>query len=502
MRVAVTRGIAVCLAIATVAALTAVAALATPDAASTPAAGPPATSECTLKGARGYGTVQAQCGVLVRPENPLAADGATVELAFARIPALSPRPQADAFTVINGGPGGSSLEMYADLASAFQGILRERDIIVLDQRGTGRSNALGCPQIDENASTEFVETEVAEATRTCLANLPGDPRGYTTSAAVEDLEALREALGYKQLDVYGVSYGSRVALHYLKRYPDTTRTVIIDGVLPPGHALGTEVATNSQHTLDTILQRCAADADCAGAFPDLAAEFDTVARNLSEAPVLLEVPDPVTTEPQAFEFTYSHFALAMRLLFYAPENAALVPLMIHQAALGNYLPAATHAVRVIRNLTNAISNGMHNAVVCTEDAPFYAPESLDWAALRATYLGEDQLRTLITMCREWPAGYMHDDLRAEPQSSVPVLILSGEYDPITPPAYGAQVHAALDNSLHVVAPGQGHGVIGRGCLPRIASDFVDDADLAALDTQCVNKLGAEAFFVNLMGPPP
>ena len=189
-------------------------------------------SDCVLKGARGYGTVNAQCGTWIRPENPDNPTGPTIELAVARIRALAPQPLPDAFTVINGGPGGSSIEMYADLAGAFAPILRDRDVLILDQRGTGQSNPLRCPDLEESVDT-YSEEAVRSATKQCLEGLTGDPRYYSTSVAVRDLEALRIELGYQQLNVYGVSYGTRVALHYLRRYPGSVRTMIIDGILPP-----------------------------------------------------------------------------------------------------------------------------------------------------------------------------------------------------------------------------------------------------------------------------
>ena len=236
-------------------------------------------SDCVLKGARGYGTVNAQCGTWIRPEHPDDPSSPTVELPVARIRALRPQPLPDAFTVINGGPGGSSIEMYADLARAFAPILRERDVLILDQRGTGQSNPLRCPDLEESVDT-YSEEAVRSATMQCLEGLAGDPRYYSTSVAVRDLEALRIELGYQQLNGYGVSYGTRVALHYLRRYPGSVRTMIIDGILPPEVILGGNVSENAQVVLDSIFARCAAQTKCTEQFPDLETNFADLSQSL------------------------------------------------------------------------------------------------------------------------------------------------------------------------------------------------------------------------------
>ncbi|MCZ6659687.1 MAG: alpha/beta fold hydrolase [Gammaproteobacteria bacterium] len=459
-------------------------------------------SECVLKGAGGYGTVNAECGVWVRPENPDDPLGPTIELAVARIPALAPQPLPDAFTVINGGPGGSSIEMYADLARAFQPILRERDVLILDQRGTGQSNPLRCPDLEESIDT-YSEAAVRLATKTCLERLTGDPRYYSTSVAVRDLEALRIELGYEQLNVYGVSYGTRVALHYLRRYPGSVRTLIIDGILPPGIILGGNVSENAQVVLDSIFARCAVQTQCTEQFPNLEANFVDLSQTLKTEPIPVRVLHPITGEAFEFDLLYQHMALAIRLLSYSTETASLIPLIINQAAEhGNYLPIATHAVRIITRLTEAISYGMHNAVVCTEDAPFYDLDAIDWTALQQTYLGDEQLKTLATMCDLWPEGVRDDDMHEPVHSDQPVLVLSGEWDPITPPQYGDLVSATLPNSIHLVIPGQGHGVISRGCVPRIVAKFIDEGTTATVEAGCIDRLGASPFFVDLMGPPP
>lgn len=457
---------------------------------------------CELRGSGGQGRAPAECAHLDVAENRDLPEGRHLSLFVARLKALAPQPRADAVTLINGGPGASSVSMYVDLQGALAALNRERDIVILDQRGTGRSAPLDCPEL-ESASQEFDPAEIRRASADCLADLDADPRQYTTSVAVEDLEALRLVLGYQRWDVYGVSYGTRVAQHYLQRYPDSVRTLIIDGVVPLDHALGPDIALNAQATLDSILARCASADYCAAAYPDLEDELATLSRQLTETPVELSIPHPTTGQTETVTLRYAHLAMTLRLLSYAPETAALIPLIIDQAARRrNYVPLASQALRIEQELGDAISFGMHNSVVCTEDVPFYGDLGAELALMESVYLGADQVRALQTICEVWPRGVFDPGLRTPEPLSTPVLLLSGERDPITPPAYAERAARLYPNNRNLRAPGQGHGVIGRGCVPQLVADFIDSADPTTLDATCLERLTDDAFFVDLLGPPP
>ncbi|MGI9327077.1 MAG: alpha/beta fold hydrolase, partial [Pseudomonadales bacterium] len=282
-----------------------------------------------------------------RPLNPDATDnnGATVELQVARIRSLAPAPARDAFTIINGGPGGSSLSLYADLGPVFSGILRERDIIIVDQRGTGRSTKLTCPKL-ESSPQEIDPETIAGFAKDCVDELPADPRFFSTSVAVKDLEALRAQLRYRQLTIYGVSYGTRVAQHYARQYPKRTRALVIDGVLPAPMTLGPQIARNAQQVLDSIFARCSNDAACNAAFPNLQREFTQLQQELQDDPKEFTLAHPITGQTETMELEYGHLAVVLRLLSYAPETGSLIPLLIHETATsGNYLPLAAQALK-------------------------------------------------------------------------------------------------------------------------------------------------------------
>lgn len=457
---------------------------------------------CYVTGSAGNGNLQAQCATWQRPLNPDDVDSPQVELFVTKLESTALTPAADAFTLINGGPGASSIEMMVDLAPVLQAFTRERDVVVIDQRGTGDSAPMICQALTD--STEILDAaQTIELTQDCIDKLPYDPRYFSTAVAVEDLEALRIALNYEQLSVYGVSYGTRVALQYMRTYPESLRSVVIDGVVPPTEVLGENIAVNSQRTLDALFSRCLQQPDCGGRFPNLQADFARLSDTLRNNPVTMNIQHPVTGVPTEVEVSYGHLAVWIRLALYAPATSALIPLIINEAANAqNYLPIAASALRMLHQLNDSMNYGMHNAVVCTEDAPFFDDSTVDFERLEATYLGREMYDTLKTMCSTWPAGVIDKDMKQPLVSSVPTLVLSGEYDPITPPEYGDAVMPGLANAKHVIAPGQGHGTIAQGCIPRLILEFVESADPGSVDASCVQHLGSYPFFVDLMGPPP
>jgi len=443
----------------------------------------------------------AECGTLRVPENPADPAGRQIELRVAVLRARGRNPASDPLFFLTGGPGQAASESYLQMGGAFAEINRQRDIVLVDQRGTGQSNPLDCPQVEDPLEVDTLE-EVAAAAAECAAQLDADPRFYTTAIAMDDLDRVRAALGYEQINLYGVSYGTRAALAYLRQYPGRVRAVILDGVVPPEEALGVDVARDAQRALDLMFDRCARDADCAAAFPDLRADFAALAARLDAAPAPVTVDDPLTGERVAFDYTYDGFAGTVRLLSYAPETVALLPLLIHTAATRDDLSLlAAQSLLVGGQLADSISQGMGYSVLCAEDAPRLDLAQAD--ALNAgTYLGDAQTDQIAAVCAAWPRGEIPADFGAPVMAAAPVLILSGEADPVTPPENGQQVASALPSSLHVVAPGQGHNVILRGCLPRLAAGFIAAAGFDGLDTACVSEIAPMPFFVVFTGPMP
>jgi pimeloyl-ACP methyl ester carboxylesterase len=459
-------------------------------------------SDCRIRADDGYPGIAARCGTLLRPVNPADADSALIALRVALVPALSLEPEPDPLVAIAGGPGQGSIQFYASYAQAFEKVRRKRDILLLDQRGTGESATMDCEISDELIEGQFSIDQTLAETQSCLAALPHDPRYFTTTIAVQDLEALRVALAIPQLNLYGVSYGTRVAQHFLRRYPDSTRTVILDGVVPPAVALGPVIAIEAQKALDAIFDRCAENAECNQRFPSLRSEFAALRQALTTQPVSLELPNPLDGHLQQTSFGAGELAGAIRMLSYHPNTVALIPLLVHEAANGNYAPLASQFLMIVESMEDALSLGMHNAVVCTEDVPYIDGSAVSRDALEQTYIGPMQADALQAICSVWPRGVMDDDFKTALVSDKPVLLLSGEADPITPPHYAAQVAATLGNVKHLIGVRQGHGQIMRGCMPDIVGRFVDTAKITDLEDDCFNRVFAMPFFLDFSGPSP
>ncbi len=446
----------------------------------------------------------ALCGTLAVPEDPSAPDGRTVDLFVARVPSLSSTPRPDPLVLIAGGPGESTVDMYLQLKGAFEPARRERDVILVDQRGTGRSaEGFDCGVPDDLSLETAGDARLAKYIDACLRELKHDPRFYTTSVAVQDLDRVRAALGAERWNVYGVSYGTRVAQQYLRRFPERSRSVVLDGVVPPELALGPDIAREAQRALDRIFARCAADEGCHARFPGLPEEFHDLLARLDK--------EPVQTAPRyatdaggggsgdAEKFGASQLRTLVRLLSYGSATVALLPVMLHEAHEGNYAPLANQTVTTLRRLPESLSFPMSNAVICTEDAPFAPAGARE--GLEKTYLGTTIVDALAEICGRWPIGVMDADLKMPLVSERPVLLLSGSNDPITPPEYAARAAATLTHATQLVGRDQGHGQISVGCVPRLFRTFLENPE-RPLDAACLAAEPPTPFFLSLLGPGP
>jgi len=458
--------------------------------------------DCRISAGPAFPGIKARCGTMLRPENPADPASPDIELSVAVVPALTLKPEPDPFVPLAGGPGGSAIEFYSAWSHAFEYVRRHRDIVLVDQRGTGTSSRMNCDFGEDLVDGQYSTERVLQLTRECLDALPHDPRYFTTSVAVADLEAVRQALGYQQLNLYGASYGTRVAQHFARRYPESTRTIVLDGVVPPQLPLGPEIATEAQTALDNILLRCANDDACNTRFPNLQQAFLDVRTQLDDQAVVVDLTDPVTGRRQLVDFGAEELAGAIRLLAYSANSIAILPLLIHEAANGNFAPLAAQFRMIAANMADALAMGMHNAVMCSEDVPFYDRDAIDFEALKASYIGIIQLEAIEAMCSLWPAGPVDDDLREPLASDSPVLLLSGEADPITPPRYATLAMVDLGHARHLTGRQQGHGQAGIGCVPRLIGKFVDAASPDDLDAGCMERSFVMPFFLDFAGPAP
>ncbi|MBX3703080.1 MAG: alpha/beta fold hydrolase [Steroidobacteraceae bacterium] len=462
-----------------------------------------ALEPCRIADQRGLVSIGARCGKFTVPEDPDDPQGAKIELAVAVVPAVATRAKPDPLFLLAGGPGQGAIQGYAPIVRAFEGIRRERDLVLVDQRGTGGSNRLDCEMPDDVlASGEFPPAELRRLATECLAQLPGRPQFYTTSIAVRDLDAVRAALGFERINLFSGSYGTRVAQHYARRYPERTRAIVLDAVVPPGQVLGPGIAIESQAALDRVFARCQADPACDQRFPGLAGQFAVLDARLRRGPAAIPFNDPVDGTATDLEVTRAHLVTMARMLSYSARAASLLPLVVHEAATrGNYAPLAAQAEMLGEDLAGMIAMGMHHSVVCAEDAPRF-DGAVDRAQLARTFIGTQMLDGMEAICQVWPRGAVDADFHEPLRSQVPALLLSGEFDPATPAAYGAAAAAGFDDALHVVVPGQGHGQTRLPCVQRLLRRFIDSASPAGLDTACVEEIRPAPFFLSFSGPSP
>ncbi|HEX4649137.1 MAG TPA: alpha/beta fold hydrolase [Steroidobacteraceae bacterium] len=473
------------------------------------AASPPpqqglALSACEIEHPLLHTVVAAECGALSVAENPRDPAGRHIALAVARVPAISRRKQPDPLFILAGGPGQAASDFYTTAAGAFTRIHRERDIILLDQRGTGRSNRLDCPE-DEEHLYHASGAEIAAATRRCLGELRAhaDVAWYTTSVAVEDLERVRASLGLGRINLYGTSYGTRVAQQYLRRFPDRVRSVMLDGVVPPQLAMGAELPEDAERALLDVLGRCAAQPPCRSRFGDPVRAYRSVRAALARRAVPVSVPDPSTGAPQRFDFGTEQLATVLRLGSYSADYAALLPLLLDEAASrGDYAPLGAQFLLVERSYAEGLATGMHNSVVCAEDVPFYGAAGIDRARLADTLLGTVQLDALETVCGIWPHGPVDPEFHAPLVSEVPALLLSGGDDPVTPPAFAEMAARGFRHHLSIVLPGFGHGALTAPCIDRVMAQFLARASSEGLDVGCTRAAEPPPFFTSLNGPSP
>jgi pimeloyl-ACP methyl ester carboxylesterase len=469
------------------------------------AAGTLPLHECRLEHPQRLTSIAARCGMLKVPENPAQADGPTIELRVAVVPALNRRATAAPLFVLAGGPGQAATDLYSSYAGAFARVNRNHDIVLLDQRGTGRSAPLSCNYPDDWQGGRRPTDEMPQlrqATLTCLAKFGDRVRYYTSSVAVGDLDRVRTALGYARIDLYGSSYGTRVAELYMRRYPQWTHAVVLDGVTYPEQAIGPDTPSDGERALNLIVARCEGAPDCAAAYPELRKDLDILRHRFGPERQALAVSDPSGGLPLQIEFNRNMLNAALRFLSYNATEASLLPTLLHQGATGNLAPLASQTIMMARQVGDSLASGMQNSVICSEDEPLFAASNIDRLRIAQTYQGSDQLDALAEICKIWPRGPVDPDLHSALLSDVPTLLLSGDADPVTPPDDAARAARGLRHHRHLVLSGEGHGQVATGCVPKLIAQFLNDAVAETLDATCLEQHHPAAFFVGLTGPSP
>jgi len=456
---------------------------------------------CSLSVAR-VAAVEAQCTTLAVPENHDEPNGRKIDLSIALVVARG-EAEPDPILMITGGPGQSALHSYPEMQYAFEDVRRNRNILLIDARGTGGSHPLKCEEekregqvVEESATSDFARKQ-AERCRDVLAK-NADLRYYATGDHIRDLDLVREKLGVDTINLYGVSYGTRVAQQYAKRYPQHTRTVTLDSPVPNSLVLGQEHARNLEAALKLQFARCREDAACSKNLGDPAVKLNALRTRLRSGNLSpVRYRDPISGEWRSEKPTYGHLGMLLRLYAYAPEAASMLPLIVHDASEDHYEGLLAQVRSLSNNLEDEIAHGMELSVICSEDGEL-APDSAD----AGTVMGAEFVDFVRAQCAVWPKGKRAADFRAPLAGALPVLVLSGEYDPATPPRYGLEIVKTLPNGRHLILPGQGHAVLGIGCMPKLFAQFMEKAEAKSLDEQCLKRLNATPPFAGNYGWEP
>ncbi len=456
-------------------------------------------TDCELAQPGTGATERAQCATLEVPEDPTKPQGRKISLKVVRVASRAAEPLPDPVVYFAGGPGQSASESYAGMAGAFARLREKRDLVFADQRGTGGSNPLACaiPEGFDTALEPTVELQLRMA-RECLEALDADASQYTTTVAAGDTEALRLALGSPKLNLYGGSYGTRMAQEYARQYPDAVRSIILDGVVPPALALGSEHAINLEAALQRMFGRCAQQPACAETFGDPMRTLYALRDQARAAPVPVATRDALSHAPRELTLDETAVSSMARLFAYLPETAALLPLLLDEAVNGRPESLVAQAALVFDSLSQQVSFGMQLSVVCAEDAPRMQVREQD----KDLIMGSSIVGVTLNQCSVWPRGPVSENFHQPLVTDTPVLLLSGEDDPVTPPRYAETVLASLGNARHLVGKGQGHILLPRGCTARLAAEFIDTLEPKTLDASCLDALGPTPFFINHSGAEP
>jgi pimeloyl-ACP methyl ester carboxylesterase len=460
---------------------------------------PPKT--ITLNDCEIQGLGKAKCGTLAVYENRATKKGRMISLNIVVLPATGEKREPDPLVYFAGGPGSAATEDALGFAPEFAKLREHRDLLFVDQRGTGKSHPLNCEFYNPNDMQSYLGYFMPlEDVRKCRPQLEAysDLKLYTTTIAMDDMDEVRAALGYEQINLFGGSYGTRAALTYLKRYPQRVRTATLQGVAPANLYMPSDFPVGNERALQGVIAECAADEACHKTFPNLKEEAHSVLDQLIKGPVEVEVQKPNSKETVKVKLSRDLAAEAIRYMLYSPRPASRVPLVIHRAAQGDFVMLAQTAIEYRINLVGSGSNGMYLSVTCAEDLPWIKPGEGERMAAN-TFLGDYRLRQQREACALWPRGEIERDFAEPVHADRPVLILTGEWDPVTPPSNGDAAAKTLTNSLHIVVPHGAHGLGGLeniDCILRIMTDFVERGTIKGLDTSCVKTIRRRGFALN------
>jgi pimeloyl-ACP methyl ester carboxylesterase len=434
------------------------------------------------------------CGKLTVFENRQTRTGRTIDLNIVVLPAFDQKSKAEPLFDLAGGPGAASTSAADFYAGPGKDYRRRHDVVLVDQRGTGQSNRLAIPQekTAQHYLREMYPVDYVREMRHALEQR-ADLTKYTTSIAMDDLDDVRAWLGYDRINLFGGSYGTRAALVYMRQHPDHVRSAVLLAVAPTDLKMPLHHSESGARAMDLLLGECERDAPCHTAFPQIRDDWKNVLEQLEKQPARVEYSPPGKGAPTTVEIQGGVFGEKIRSWMYGRDKAARIPLIVHRAADGDFAPFLQQAIGP--SIPDFVADGAYLSVTCAEDVPFITFEEATKLTAGNPF-GNYRVFQQTRACGMWPRGEIPTDFHEPVSSNAPVLIFSGNMDPVTPPKYGEEVARHLPNSRHVVMPEAGHGADGLtdpGCIDRIAIEFLDKGDAKNLDVSCVERMARPPF---------
>jgi pimeloyl-ACP methyl ester carboxylesterase len=434
---------------------------------------------------------EVRCGSVAMPEDPDQPGGRMLTVRYAVVPAVARNKEPDPVFVLAGGPGQAATRIARQLLPVLSEVNTRRDIVFVDQRGTGGSNALECKVDERSVAAALEPTQQLGRLADCLQSMSADLRQYATWIAVRDYEAVRAQLGVERINLWGGSYGTRVALEYMRQFPRRVRAAVLDGVAPPDMTLPVSFAIDADAALAAVVDLCERDERCRRRYPELAARIAELLTR-AERGIDVRILHPLTGAPETLRLDRRLIASLLRVPLYAPQLASMLPYALAQAAHDDYTPLVSLSSAVSGNLHENFAVGMHFSIICAEDLPRVT--AAQRTEIRTTRLGTAFVDLYQQACRGVPSRPVPSAFYSVAGSATPVLVLSGGLDPATPPRHGTRVAALLGNARHLVAPHLGHIVSTQGCAPMLIARFIRDASFEHIDGECLDRIPAATFF--------
>lgn len=435
-----------------------------------------------------------RCVTLALPLDYSQPKGETLKLHVTVAPAFRESARSDPLFVLAGGPGQAGTDVLVLLNHTFRRVRATRDIVLIDQRGTGLSDKLDCPHGDDDESLSPAEQDAAS--RACIATIKRPFTAYTTANAAHDIEQVRRALGYDSINVWGASYGTRLAQHYARAYPAKLRSLILDGVVAPDQVIPAG-GRDGQAALELVFADCNADPACKAAYPKLREEYAAVAARVAAGAVKLELADPRTARPVKVDMNSERFLGTIHNILYSAADTRRLPFLVHSAFDNRWQPfVARRNAAADFSTEGPVAQLLHLAVVCAEDLPRLTPAMAKEDATPLTASVLTRISSLCAMMNVAPAK-----IQAPTAIKTPALLMSGINDPVTPPRRAIAAAELMAKSQHLTVAHVGHGISQLGCAPRLLREFLDQPD-KPVAAACLKEIPAPTFQLGSAGPQP